>query len=47
MLEQSESLEDRVVRLLREAHAAAEAGDIDDALSLASVAYEDWYGLNT
>jgi len=38
-----ETLEDRVTRLLGEAHALAQNGDIEDALDLASVAYADWY----
>lgn len=40
----SESGDERVVRLLREAHAAAEAGDFEAAMELSTAAYEEHYG---
>ena len=38
-----ESLEERVVRLLGEAYALAQNGDVESALDLAAVAYADFY----
>lgn len=37
-----ETLQERMARLLRDAHAAADAGDLQSAAEYASAAIEDW-----
>jgi hypothetical protein len=41
---ESESADQRAIRLLGEAHAVAESGDVEGGLDIAAIAYEDFFG---